>query len=147
MKVILKQDVAGQGKKGDVRDVNDGYARNYLIKNGLAAEATAGGLDEIKRQHDAAAAGKAAEKNAAEALAAQINALAVTVAVKAGENGKIFGSVTGKEIAEQLNTLGVPVDKKQLVLRDTIKQTGAYQIEVKIAPGISAKCTLTVTAE
>lgn len=146
MKVILKQDVAGQGKKGDVLNVNDGYARNYLLARGLATEATAGGLNEIKRQQDAAAAVKAQERADAKALAEKIKAVNITVPVKSGENGKIFGSVTSKEIAEELQKQGLPVDKKMLVLRDPIKQTGNYEIEIKIYPEISAKLKLTVKA-
>lgn len=146
MKVILKQDVAGQGKKGAVITVNDGYARNYLIARGLASEATEGGLLEIKRQQDAEAAQKAKEKADAKDLAARLSAATVTVPVKSGENGKVFGSVTSKEIAEELQKQGFSVDKKMLVLKENIKQTGNYEIEVKIYPEISAKLKLVVKA-
>lgn len=146
MKVILKQDVAGQGKKGDVVNVNDGYARNYLLAKGLAVEATAGGLKDIRRKQEAAAAEKAAEKAAAKELAERLKSATLTIPVKSGENGKIFGSVTSKEIAEELRKQGFDIDKKQLVVKETIKQTGNYEIEVKVYPEISAKLKLTVKA-
>jgi len=147
MKVIFKTDVPGQGKKGDVKDVNDGYARNYLLKKGLAAEATASGLSEIKRQQEAVKAAKEHEKAEAKALVDRVKAAVVTVAVKCGGQGKIFGSVTAKEIAEELHKQGLPFDKKQLVLKDPIKNTGEYEVEVKVYPEISAKVKVVVVAE
>lgn len=144
MKVIFKQDVPGQGKKGDVKDVNDGYARNYLIAKGFVVEATGGGLAEIQRQKEAVAAKLAAEKAAAKELAEKLKSAAVTVSVKSGENGKIFGSVTGKEIADELKKQGYNIDKKQLVIDGVIKHTGEYQIEIKVYPEITAKVKLVV---
>ena len=116
MKVILLKDVPAQGKKDDIIDVSEGYARNYLIKNGLAKEASNSIITEMKQKNDAMARKKAAAQEKAREDAKKLNGYTVTITVKAGENGKIFGSVTSKEIAAELVKAGYEVDKKMIAL-------------------------------
>jgi large subunit ribosomal protein L9 len=147
MKVILTQDVKGQGKKGDVINVSDGYARNFLFKNNLAAEATATALNSIHMQKEASAHHKAVEKAEAEALARRITDTPVTVRVKVGANGKLFGSLTSQTVADAMEKAGLAIDKKKIVLTDPIKLLGMYKITVKPYPGVSAVLTMMVEAE
>ena len=146
MKVILLADVKGSGKKGQVLEVNDGYARNYLLKRGLAQEADSTGLNSLKLKNQATEYHREQERLAALALKEDLAARTVTVSVKCGENGKIFGSVTSKEISERLAAEGVELDKKKIVLKDPIKQAGVYTLDVKLYPEISAKLTVKVEA-
>ncbi|MCL2061267.1 MAG: 50S ribosomal protein L9 [Firmicutes bacterium] len=147
MKVILTQDVKAQGKKGDVIEVSDGYARNYLFKNNLAVEASAANLNSVKLQKDAAAHHKAAEKAAAQELAKKINATTVTITVKVGANGKLFGSLNTQSIADALKKEGIELDKKKIVLNEPVKCVGTYKIPVKPYAEVSAVLTLKVAAE
>ena len=133
MKVILQQDVKGQGKKGQLIEASDGYARNFLLPRKLAVEATADNLNTMKRQEKAEKAKEAAEKAEAEATAAKLKNLTVTVPAKAGNGGKIFGSITTKEISEQLKAQhGIDLPKAKLVLADPIKAFGGYEIKAKL---------------
>jgi large subunit ribosomal protein L9 len=147
MKVILLQDVKGQGKKGEVVDVNEGYARNFLIKKGLAEIATASKLNDISQKKSAADFHKAEEVKAMHALAAELKGKGFTVKIKAGQGGKVFGSVTAGNIADSLSASGYNVDKKKIVLAQPIKTVGAYDIELKLMEGISTKIKITVEAE
>ena len=133
MKVILQQDVKGQGKKGQLIEASDGYARNFLLPRKLAVEATADNLNTMKLQEKAKKAKEAAEKAEAEATAAKLKNLTVTVPAKAGNGGKIFGSITTKEISEQLKAQhGIDLPKAKLVLADPIKAFGGYEIKAKL---------------
>ncbi len=144
MKVILKADVKGSGKKGDVLEVSDGYARNFLLKKGLAEVATNSGINEVEQRKTADAFHKAENIKALKELAARMKGTEVTVAIKVGENGKVFGSVTSAQIASALSEKGFDVDKKKIVLKDAIKTLGSFSAEVKLMEGVSAKITVTV---
>jgi len=147
MVVILLKDVKGTGKAGDVVKVSDGYARNMLIPKGLAKEATEGNVRNLEKQKALQAEKKAEEKAAAQALAEKINAVAVTIATKAGEGGRIFGSITSKDIADALKQQHkLTVDKKKIQLDNPIKQTGEMTVSIKLYPEVSASLKVTVTA-
>ena len=133
MKVILQQDVKGQGKKGQLVDVSDGYARNFLLPKKLAVIATAENLNTMKQQEKARKAQQAAEKAEAEALSKKLESLTVKVAAKAGEGGRLFGAVTAKEISECLaQQHGLNIAKTKLVLEEPIKACGGYTIKAKL---------------
>ena len=148
MKVVLKQDVKGTGKKGELVEVADGYARNFLLKRGLAIPADAGAMNELKNREAAKAYRLAEEQKAAEKQKAAIDGKTVKLTAKAGANGKLFGSVTAKEIAEGIEKqLGVTLEKRKVVLKDDIKAFGSYTIEVKIYNGVSANVFVVVGEE
>ena len=133
MKVILQQDVKGQGEKGQLVDVSDGYARNFLLPKKLAVIATAENLNTMKQQEKARKAQQAAEKAEAEALSKKLESLTVKVAAKAGEGGRLFGAVTAKEISECLaQQHGLNIAKTKLVLDEPIKACGGYKIKAKL---------------
>lgn len=133
MKVILQQDVKGQGKKGQLVDVSDGYARNFLLPKKLAVIATAENLNTMKQQEKARKAQQAAEKAEAEALSKKLESLTVKVAAKAGEGGRLFGAVTAKEISECLaQQHSLNIAKTKLVLDEPIKACGGYKIKAKL---------------
>ena len=133
MKVILTQDVKSQGKKGQLVDVSDGYARNFLLPKKLAVIATAENLNTMKQQEKARKAQEAAEKAEAEALSKKLEGLTVKVAAKAGEGGRLFGAVTAKEISECLaQQHGLNIAKTKLVLDEPIKACGGYKIKAKL---------------
>lgn len=145
MKVILKQDIKTLGKKDSVVEVNDGYARNFLIPKGLAAEATPAALNEAKAKNDAEKHRKALELSDAKALAAKMNNMVVKVKSKAGANGKLFGSITGKDIVDQLKAQHkISIDKKMLNLPEAIKSLGETEVEVKLYAGVSTKIKVMV---
>ncbi len=145
MKVILKQDVKTLGKKDQIVDVNDGYARNFLIPKGLAAEATTAAVNEAKAKQNAEKHRKDTEVSDAKALAAKISKLTVTVKSKAGSNGKLFGSITGKDIADQLKAQHkVAIDKKMLNLPEPIRSLGETEVEIKLYAGVTTKMKVIV---
>ena len=145
MKVVLLQDVKGQGKKGSLVNVSDGYARNFLFPKKLAVEADNAALNELKNREQAAAHHKQEEINAAKATADALNGKEVVIKAKAGSNGKLFGSVTSKEIAAEIkNKLGIEIDKKKMSVAD-IKNFGEYTAEIKLYQGITAKINVKVT--
>ena len=145
MQVILKEDVQGSGKKGDLVKVSDGYAKNFLLKKGLAIQATPGALAEYKAQQAANATRETRERQAAEKLAESIEGKSVKISAKAGESGKLFGSVTSKEVTQELQSqLGVEVDKRKVSLESDIKAHGSYTAEVKLYPGVAAKIFVVV---
>lgn len=147
MKVILTSDVKGQGKKGEMINVSDGYARNFLFPKKLATPATKTAINEMKGQEDAKAYHEQKQLEAAQAIAAQLEGKAVTLEAKAGENGKLFGSITAAEVAEQVKyQLHVVVDKKKLVM-DTIKQAGTTEVKAKIHAGVTANFKVQVVAK
>lgn len=148
MIVILNRDVKGTGKAGDIVKVSDGYARNMLIPKGYAKEATEGNVRNLEKQKAIAAEKKAEEKAAAQALAEKINAASVTIKTKAGEGGRIFGSITSKDIADALaDQKKLAVDKKKIQLDNPIKQTGEMTVDIRLYPEVMAKLKVTVTAE
>ena len=144
MKVILKQDVKGTGKKGDILDVSDGFAKNFLLKKGLAEQASSVAVNSLKIQKEAEARRRAEEIAAIRELAKKMDKAQVQVAIKCGENGKVFGSVTSKEIAARLAELGYDVDKKKVLLKDPIKTVGDYAVEVRLMEGVTAKIFVSV---
>lgn len=146
MKVILLEDVRGSGKKGDIINASDGYARNYLFPKKLAQEATAANLNAIERQKAAATHRRETERQEALELKKKFAAMKVTVRVRAGENGKLFGAVTNQEIADALAAAyGLQIDRRKILLPDGgIKQTGPAQCEVRLFPEISATLKLDV---
>jgi len=148
MKVILTQDVKKQGVKGQILEVSDGYARNYLIPKGLAEEASKTRLKEIeeKNLHDAKQKDK--EKNQAEQLKAKLDGQTIELKAKTGSNDKLFGAVTSQEIADALEKrFGVKIDKKKIEQGDAIKHLGEYSFKIKIYPAIQAELKLNVIAE
>ena len=145
MKVILSQDVKGQGKKGQMINVSDGYARNFLLPRGLAVEANNANVNTMNTQNAAKEHHKEMALKAAQDLAAQIEGKTVTLSAKMGENGKLFGSITVKEIAEAIEkSLGVAVEKKKVDLANPIKGAGVYTVTVKLHPSVSAKVNVAV---
>ncbi len=147
MKVILKQDVKGTGKKGDVLEVSDGFAKNFLLKKNLAEAASSTAVNVLNMQKEAEARRRAEELAAIRENAKKVDKSTVTVPIRCGENGKVFGSVTSKEIASQLADLGYEVDKKKILLKEPIKQAGEYNVEIRFMEGVSAKITVIVKPE
>lgn len=148
MKVVLLADVKGHGKKGEVVEASDGYARNFLFPKGLAKEATKGALNEVKGKNEAKAYHKEQEVIAAKETQAKLEGKSVSIASKAGDNGKLFGKVTNQNVADAIKyQLHVVVDKRKVQLPDGIKTVGTHEVEVKIYPEISAKIKVEVTGE
>ena len=146
MKVILKQDVKGSGKKGDILEVSDGYAKNFLIKRGLAEIATSQGINEVTQKRNADAYHKAESVKAMKELAAKLNGTEVTLSIRAGENGKVFGSVTTAQIASALSEQGYEVDKKKISVKEPMKTVGVYDAEIRFMEGVTAKVKVNITA-
>lgn len=144
MKVILLKDVKGRGKKGDVINVADGYANNFLIKNNLAQFASKDALNINDSQKASEEFRKQEEKALALELKKRIEKTSLTLPVKCGENGKLFGAVTTKEIAEALQKQNIDVDKRNIVLKENIKSKGIFAVEIKLYPEISAKIKMEV---
>lgn len=144
MKVILLADVKGTGKKGEIKEVSDGYARNMLIKKGLAKEATAVEINSLKIKNQAEEFHRQEEIKRLTEMAKQLSGSVISCKVKAGEKGRIFGSVTSQEIANALCEQGFTVDKRMIVLGETIKNVGIYKIDIKLMAGITAKVSVKV---
>ena len=148
MKVILKADVRGKGKKGQMIEVAEGYARNFLLPKGLAVLATADAMNTMRLQEKAKAKADAEAKAAATEIAEKLKGLQGKVASKGGEGGKLFGAVTGREIAAALKEQhGVDIDSKKLVLDEPIKSFGSYQVKAKLGFEISGTVYVIVTEE
>lgn len=148
MKVIFLQDVKGSGKKGEVKNVSDGYARNFLLGKGLAVEATAKNMNLLDGQKASAQHKKDVEKQTAEEIAAAINGKTVKALAKAGNGGKLFGSVTAGNIADLIEKqFGKKIDKKKVSLKSDIKNFGTYEVEIKLYTSVIAKVTVDVTEE
>ncbi|MBP3431923.1 MAG: 50S ribosomal protein L9 [Clostridia bacterium] len=146
MKVVLLKDVKGTGKKGEIKEVADGFAKNFLFKNGFARLADNSALSENKIQKDAQAYHKQQEILAAKELAKRLEDKTVSVKIKCGENGKTFGSISSKEIADELEKLDIKLDKKKIELKENIKTTGLYCVVARIYPEITAKFNVNVEA-
>ena len=148
MVVILNRDIKGTGKAGDVVKVSDGYARNMLIPRGWATEATEGNVRSLEKQKAIAAEKKAEEKAAAQAQAEKIRTLYVTITTKAGDGGRIFGSITSKDIADALKAQHkLTVDKKKIQLDSPIKQTGETEVAIKLYPEVTTTLKVVIAAE
>lgn len=147
MKVILVKDVKAQGKKGDEINVSDGYANNFLFKNGLAVPANQANVNANNKMK-AEEAKKIAEETAeAKKLAERLKTVELNFVIEVGDRGKAFGSITVKEISEELAKLGAVVDKKNIILSAPIKREGVYEVELKLYKGVSCKLKLNVKAK
>jgi large subunit ribosomal protein L9 len=144
MKVILKRDVKGLGHAGDVKEVKNGYARNLLFPTGAAALADAGALANWERHRGEREAREQGVRAEAEATAERLREMKLEIAVKAGEKNRLFGSVTNREIADLIATLGVEVDRHDIHLREPIKMLGDFKVEVRLMPGVEAEMTVSV---
>ncbi len=145
MKVILNQDVKGQGKKGDLIDVSDGYARNFLLPKNLAKPATKENINVMKGQQESREYRLKVELEEAQKTAAKINELSVTIKAKAGDNGKLFGSITSKDVSEALTAQHhIKIDKKKFHMPDGIKVLGTTVVDIKVYPGVVAKLKVVV---
>ena len=140
MKVILTQDVKSLGKKDEVVNVNDGYARNFLIPKGLAVEATASAMNELKIKQGAQKHRKENELADAQALKKKLSEITVSIKSKAGSSGKLFGSITSMDIVEQIKKdYGITIDKRMINLPDAIKTLGTTEVEIRLYQGVIAK--------
>ena len=145
MKVILTADVKGQGKKGELKEVSEGYARNYLIPRGLAMKATADNLNALALKEKAKAAQAAKEKAQAQEYAKQLESCVVKVQARGGENGKLFGAVTNKEVADALKEqYGIELEKNRILMEEHIKSFGSYELRCKLGYEVSGTIHLLV---
>lgn len=148
MKVIFLQDVKGQGKKGEVKEVSTGYANNFLLKNKLAVEATPANLGKLKAQKKKAAQLEQEEKAEAEKLKEEISKITVNIGAKAGDGGRLFGSITSKQIAEQLKKQHkLTVDRRKIDLKDPLRTLGHHKITVKLHPEVTGTITVHIKEE
>lgn len=140
MKVILQQEVKKVGKKGDILEVSEGYARNFLLPKGLAVQATSTNLNAVNQQKKSEERKQQQAVDEATLMAAQLSKIEVSIAVKIGEGGKLFGSVTGKDIADALKKdHNIDIDKRKIELKETIKGLGDYEAVIKVHPEITSK--------
>lgn len=145
MIVILVKDVKGVGKAGDVVKVSDGYARNLLLPKGLATEATEGNVKNLEKQKAIKEANRQKELGEARELAEKIGQIKVTIVTKSGEGGRLFGSITSKDIADALSEQHkITIDKRKFILENPIKHTGDFELDIKIYPEVTAKLKVTV---
>ncbi len=145
MKVILKQDIKGVGKKDQVINAADGYARNYLFPKNLAVPADDGNMNNLKSKNESVAFRKGEDLKEAKEIAERMKSITVRISVKAGDNGRLFGAVTAKEIAEALkNDFGINVDKKKVLLSESIKVAGATKVDIKLNEGVMAQVTVMI---
>ena len=148
MKVILKADIKGVGKKDQVINASDGYARNFLFPKNLAVEANAENMSKLKGMQDSKAFKKSQEKEEAERIADKLSKILLTITVKSGANGKIFGGVSSKEIAENLEKqYQIKVDKKKIDLKETIKTLGSLTVDIKLFEGVIGKVKVDIISE
>ena len=148
MKGILTQDVKKIGKKGEIINASDGYAKNFLFPQKLAVPADAQNLNELKAKQASEKHKKELETEEAKKIAEQIKQIKITIKAKIGENQKLFGSITSKEIAEQIEKqIKIKIDKKKITLKDPIKTIGEYPIEIKLYEGVSLKTTVQIIPE
>ena len=146
MKVILKRDVKGLGREGDMKDVKDGYARNFLLPSGAAAVADKGAVANWERHRDQREARDRSVREQAEATAERLRELRLEIPVKAGERGRLFGAVTSHQIGDAINREGIELDRHALHLREPIKALGDYRVDVRLMPGVESVVTVTVVA-
>ncbi|MFB5676949.1 50S ribosomal protein L9 [Paenibacillus terreus] len=147
MKVIFLKDVKGQGKKGQVKEVSDGYATNFLLPRNLARPATDGNMKVLENQNAAEERRKQEEKAEAQELGKKLEALTVQLKAKAGEGGRLFGAITSKQIADALASDGIKLDKRKIELEEPIRTLGVTQMTVKLHPEVKATLKVQVTEE
>lgn len=148
MDVILTQDIKKLGKKGEVVSVAEGYARNYLLPRGMAAEASKGRIKELARQKDALANQKQKQEEQSRALGAKLAGVSISLPAKVGDTGKLFGAISNKDIAGALLAVhGLDVDKKKIILKEPIKALGVYAVTVKLHPAVQVEMTVEVVPE
>jgi large subunit ribosomal protein L9 len=147
MKVILKRDVKGLGREGDLKEVKDGYARNYLLPTGAVVVADKGAVANWERHREQREDRDRQVRTEAEATAEKLRALTLEVPVKAGERGRLFGAVTGHQIADLIHREGIELDRHALHLREPIKALGDYRIDVRLMPGVEAVVNVSVVPE
>ena len=147
MKVIFLQDVKGQGKKGEVKNVSEGYARNFLLPKGLVKEASEGNIKTLEVQNLSLEKKKQKEKEDAQALAAKLGEMTVVIKAKAGEGGRLFGAITSKQVAEALAKQGITIDKRKIELDEPIRALGVTQVPVKLHPDVKATLKVQTTEE
>ncbi|MFS0872677.1 50S ribosomal protein L9 [Paenibacillus xylanilyticus] len=147
MKVIFIKDVKGQGKKGQVKEVSEGYAQNFLLPRGMARPATDGNMKTLDNQNAAEERRKQEEKAEAEALGKKLEAEVTELKAKSGEGGRLFGAITSKQIAEALAAKGLKVDKRKIELDEPIRTLGVTQVTVKVHPEVKATLKVQVTEE
>lgn len=146
MRVILKQDISTLGRAGDIKEVRDGYARNYLFPRGLVMSANVRSVKEKAFLEQVQARKIAKRKKSAEELAAQLNGKEVTLKAKVGEDNKLFGSITNIQVAKELEAMGFTVERRAIILDENIKVLGNYKVQVKLHDGVSAHIQLHVVA-
>ena len=144
MKVILQQDVKNLGKKGDIVEVSDGYGRNFLLPRKAAVPANAENLNVAKAKAGSAARQKQQASDEAKLMAAQLEKVSVTIPVKIGEGGKLFGSVTGKDVSEALKKSNIDIDKRKIAIQGDVTGTGTYEAVIKVHPEITSKIQIHV---
>jgi large subunit ribosomal protein L9 len=147
MKVILKAKVKGVGNAGEVKDVSDGYARNFLLPKGLAVTADANALKSLEQQLQQADKRDERELTRSQNLKEKIENLKLSYKVKAGEGGRLFGAVTSKDIADEMARMGVKVDRRKIMLEEPIRQLGSYELEIRLHPQVTANLTLAVETD
>jgi large subunit ribosomal protein L9 len=147
MKVILKRDVKGLGREGDLKDVKDGYARNFLLPTGAVVVADKGAIANWERHREQREERDRSARAEAEATAEKLRELRLEIPVKAGERGRLFGAVTGHQISELIGNEGIELDRHALHLREPIKALGDYRIDVRLMPGVEATVSVSVVAE
>jgi large subunit ribosomal protein L9 len=144
VKVILLEDIRNLGEKGEVKVVKDGYARNYLLPRGLAVEATKSRLLELEKEKQKRAREEVAKEQEARKIAQELEGMSVVLEAKAGEEGKLFGSITSADIAENIKAKGFAITKRQVVLPESIKNLGVTSVEIKLYPGVTAQVKVEV---
>ncbi|MEF2243861.1 50S ribosomal protein L9 [Paenibacillus sp. IITD108] len=147
MKVIFLKDVKGQGKRGDVKDLSEGYVRNFLLPKGLVKIASEGNIKTLEVQNASAEKRKAEEKREAEALGKKLEEMTILVKAKSGEGGRLFGAVTSKQIAEALAASSIKIDKRKIELDEPIRTLGVTQVSIKLHPEVKAKLNVQIAEE
>ncbi len=148
MKIVLRADVENVGKKGDLCVVADGYARNYLVPRGLAIQATKGVIGQAEAMRRNRGARDTREREAAELIAGRLNGARVTVTARAGEGGKLFGSVTASDVATALSVIALTdIDRRNVTIAEAIKELGEFEVSVRLHEGVIAKATVEVVSE
>ena len=145
MKVIFLKDVKGQGKKGEIKELSEGYVRNFLLPKGLVALASEGNVKQLEHQKLSEEKRKEKEKAEAQALAAKLSEMVVTIKTKAGEGGRLFGSITSRQIAEELEKKGIHLDKRKIEMNDVIRSLGTTIVKVKLYPDVTAELRVQVS--
>ncbi|MCR6112660.1 50S ribosomal protein L9 [Bacillus sp. A301a_S52] len=147
MKVIFLKDVKGKGKKGEVKNVSEGYARNYLLKNNLAVEANKGNMKTLEKKQESAERQAEEELNEAQRFKEKLEDMTVELKAKAGEGGRLFGAVTNKQIAERLKKMNMKVDKRKIEMDEPIRSLGYTNVTIKVHPKVTATLKVHVVEE